>query len=72
MATEKVTPEQLTQLHLTDNEYPRWSGAFTEDVRCEQVEDDLFAARSVTGVLIAIVSAGAIFGAITVAAITLL
>ena len=72
MAKEKITPEQLAQLHMTEDAYPRWSETFADDARCEQIEDDLSAARGVTGLLIAIVSAGAIFGAITVAAITLL
>ena len=71
MASAKITPGQLAQLHLTDEQHPCWSGAFSEAARCEQIEEDLFAARSVTGVLITIVCVGALLGALTVAVATL-
>ena len=63
MARNQITPQTLNQLHLTETEHPQWSGAFSEAVRCHQIEEDLFAARSVSGVLIAIVTFGALLGA---------
>ena len=72
MASGKITPQTLNQLHLSADEHPRWSGAFAEATRCEQIEEDLFAARSVTGVLMAIVTFGAVLGALGVILTTLI
>jgi len=72
MATGKITSQRLAELHLTEKDHPLWSGAFAEPARCQQVEEDLFAARSVTGVLIAIVTFGALLGALGVLVATLL
>lgn len=72
MAAVNETNMRLATLHLTEVEHPLWSGAFVASDRCAQIDEDLFAARSVTGVLIAIVSGGALFGALTVLAATLL
>ena len=66
MSKNHMTPQTLTKLHLTEVEHPRWSGAFTETTRCHQIDDDLFAARSVSGLLIAIVTGGALLGAFAV------
>ena len=67
----RITTGQLAELHLTPDEHPCWSGAFPEAMRCTQVEEDLFAARSVSGVLIAIVTFGALLGALAVCLATL-
>jgi hypothetical protein len=62
----------LQRIRLTQTEHPVWSQAFVEPVRCDQVEEDLFAARTVCGVLIAIVTGGALLGALAVVLATLL
>ena len=66
MASGRITPQTLAQLHLNEEEHPRWTDAFEESTRCAQIEDDLFAARSVSGVLIAIVTGGALLGVLGV------
>ena len=68
----KITSRELADLHLTPQEHPRWSGAFPEAMRCAQVEEDLFAARSVSAVLMAIVTFGALLGALGVCVATLM
>ena len=66
MAGNRITPETLAKLHLTEGDHPQWSGSFTEAARCDQVEDDLFAARSVSTLLMAIVTFGALLGTLGV------
>ena len=66
MAKNQITPQALAELRLTENEHPCWSGAFTETTRCHQIEDDLFAARTVSALLMAIVTAGALLGGFAV------
>lgn len=72
MAAGHITPLRLVELHLTDEEHPVWSKMFDEPLRCAQIEEDLFAARSVTGILIAIVTFGALLGTLAVGLATLL
>ena len=72
MAAGNITPQRLAELHLTEKEHPLWSESFDDTIRCTQIEEDLVAARSVTGVLIAIVTFGALLGALAVALATLL
>jgi hypothetical protein len=43
-----------------------WAETFPETSRLEQLQDDLFAGRSVTGVLFAVVSVGMLLMAVTV------
>lgn len=64
--SKPITPQHLEELHLTKAEHPLWSDAFAEQARCAQVEEDLFAARSVAAVLMAIVTFGALLGALGV------
>ena len=66
MQAHKMTPARLAELHLTTQDHPLWSGTFSETARCDQVDEDLFAAHSVAGVLIAIVTGGALLGALGV------
>ena len=68
----KITSEELAKLHLTPQEHPCWSDTFAEAARCAQVDDDLFAARSVSALLMAIVTFGAVLGALGVGLATLL
>jgi hypothetical protein len=56
----------LDQFHFAGKDHAQWNRAFTAPVRCAQIEEDLFAARSVSGVLIAIVTFGALLGALAV------
>ena len=72
MAAHKMTPARLAELHLTPQDHPLWTGAFTQTARCDQVDEDLFAAHSVSGVLIAIVTGGALLGALGVLFATML
>lgn len=67
----RITSEELAKFHLTPQEHPCWSGTFSEPTRCAQVEEDLFAARSVAAVLMAIVTFGAVLGAMGVVLATL-
>lgn len=46
--------------------HPVWSGAFDPVVRAQQLDEDLFASRSVSGVLIAIVTGGMLLGVLGV------
>lgn len=54
----------LKQFHFAQQEHREWDRAFDAGVRCAQIEEDLFAARSVSGVLIGIVTFGALLGAL--------
>lgn len=46
---------------------PVWNQRFSSDLREQQVSDDLFAGRSVTGLLFAVVLMGTLLMAATVA-----
>jgi len=46
--------------------HPVWSDRFSTDLREQQITDDLFAGRSVTGVLFAVVLLGTLLMAVTV------
>lgn len=56
----------LQKFKLQDKDHVEWNRAFDPQVRCLQIQEDLYAARSVSGVLIAIVAFGAILGALAV------
>lgn len=47
--------------------HPVWNQRFSSDLREQQVSDDLFAGRSVTGLLFAVVLMGTLLMAATVA-----
>lgn len=66
MAKTQITAQSLDELRLTDNDHPCWSNAFTETNRCHQIEEDLFAARTVSALLMAIVTGGALLGGFAV------
>lgn len=72
MSTPSNTAQRLSHLHLSDSEHPSWSEAFTPATRCEQIDEDLFAARSVSSLLIAIVVFGVSLGTLAVVLATLL
>ena len=46
--------------------HPAWKAAFTEKTRDEQLDEDLFASKTVCGVLITIVSLGLLLGIVGV------
>ena len=58
--------QTLRQLHVDEAAHPVWSRAFQDRVRLEQVSDDLFASRSVSFVLVTIVTIGLLLGALGV------
>ena len=68
MAATRDPHAYLSQYHLTDGEHRQWSDAFSAQARCAQIDEDLFAARSVSVVLVAIVACGTLLGALGVAA----
>jgi hypothetical protein len=72
MSTARSFAQLRDSYRMIDGEHPVWEGRFDESLRTTQMEDDLFAARSVCGVLIAIVTGGALLGALAVAIATLL
>ena len=47
MASGHITPQTLAQLHLNEEEHPRWTDALEESTRSAQIEGDLSAASSV-------------------------
>jgi len=50
-----------TDLHGVDEQHhPVWSTKFNRQLRSEQIEDDLFAGRTVSRLLTIIVAAGAL------------
>ncbi|MCA9271036.1 MAG: hypothetical protein KDA41_21290 [Planctomycetales bacterium] len=65
MPSAEETTKLFEKYHLADNR-PEWSKAFAKPERFEQVEEDLFAARSVCFVLMAIVTFGALLGGLGV------
>jgi hypothetical protein len=56
----------LAQFNWTDAEHPAWNAKFSEQLRCAQIDEDLFAARTVSAVLITIVFLGTALGALAV------
>jgi hypothetical protein len=61
---QKISDPQayLQKFHLQDKNHASWNRSFDAQMRCAQIDEDLFAARSVSGVLIAIVTFGALLG----------
>jgi hypothetical protein len=64
MSTKRDPQAYLQQFHFAAQDHAQWNRAFDAQVRCEQIDEDLLAARSVSGVLIAIVTFGALLGAL--------
>ena len=66
MKTTTRPDAYLQQFQFQDKDHVEWNRAFDSHVRCLQIQEDLFAARSVSGVLIAIVTFGTMLGALAV------
>jgi hypothetical protein len=60
-----------TSTHDSDHEVDVWQTAFSAAERDEQLREDSQAWRGVTGLLMAVVGGGALFGAIVVTLIAL-
>jgi hypothetical protein len=66
MQAQRDPQSYLQKFHLNNQDHAHWNRTFDASVRCTQIDEDLFAARSVSAVLIAIVSFGALLGALAV------
>ncbi len=64
MATVNRFHETLHELGVHDEEHPIWARSFSDEVRLRQVKDDLLAGKSVSGVLVTIVTMGLLLGSI--------
>ena len=66
MASITTSQQRLDNLGIHSEEHPVWEHAFNADARLRQVEDDLLAGKSVSGVLMAIVTAGVVLSLLCV------
>ncbi len=66
MATVNRFHETLHELGVHDEEHPIWTRSFSDQVRLRQVKDDLLAGKSVSAVLVTIVTMGLLLGIIGV------
>jgi hypothetical protein len=70
MATVNASvPVPIVRLPVDENAFPVWRDAFDLDTRRKLVDEDLNAGRSVTAVLVTIVTGGLLLGASAVAII---
>jgi hypothetical protein len=72
MAKVHTFAQMRKHFRMIDAEHPLWEKNFDETVRTAQMEEDLFAAKSVCGVLITIVTGGVLLGVLAVLLATLL
>jgi hypothetical protein len=72
MASAHTFAQMRDRFRMRDSEHPIWESKFDESLRTAQMEEDLFAARSVCGVLITIVTGGALLGMFAVLLATML
>ena len=64
MAT--VNPHKTNRVLFDENSFPLFKASFTDELRHQLIDDDLMAGRSVSGVLIAIVTMGLLIGIVAV------
>lgn len=58
MASPNQTDDAISRLGVREEERPVWTSAFNDEARLSQLNDDLLAGKSVSGVLVFIVSVG--------------
>lgn len=63
MSTSHLSP---LMAKIDQTAHPVWADRFNEELRQSQLEDDLFAGKSVTGVLFAVVLGGTLLMVATV------
>lgn len=66
MATVHSNQISPSQMNIVEREHPQWIKAFRTEIRSQQLADDHQAWAAVTGVLLTIVTVGAILAVITV------
>lgn len=66
MPAPRDAHQHLSQFKLADAEHRAWCNNFSDAVRCSQIDEDLYVARTVGGVLISIVAGGTLLGLLAV------
>ena len=66
MASHVPASQAIHDLGIHEEEHPVWSSAFSEEMRLQQLNEDLMAGRSVSAVLVAIVAGGLLLAVVSV------
>ena len=66
MATANRFHNAIDRMGVHDEEHPVWAASFDDEVRLRQLQDDLRAGKSVSGVLVTIVSVGLVLAIVSV------
>ena len=69
MSTTIEPSDQSQETRFNEDAYPAWKNSFSAKTRHDLIDEDLFAAKSVCGLLIAIIAGGVLLGFIGVTAV---
>ena len=62
MASTNLPGDQWQETRFNEDDYPTWKNAFSAKTRHQLIDEDLLAAKSVCGLLVAIVASGLLLG----------
>jgi hypothetical protein len=66
MAAHTPSHKSILELGVHEEDHPVWTAAFSDENRLRQLNEDLLAGRSVSAVLVMIVTAGLLLAVVSV------